>query len=166
MVNSQVLGLGVECQFHGLVHDRANVFANIDGLLRSWGFSLFDIEIQRYSRSVLPARFWFPTPSSTVSGQALWADVIYLRDAGIENYESIWNMAFSTEKLLKLACLYELIGTGDCSAELLIKYRDRLSGVLDVEACLDLLTPPLHGEKLSFREYNDRFDNEIGLFFP
>jgi FkbM family methyltransferase len=163
---SNVLGFAVECQFHGLVHDQANVFSNVDTLLRKLGFSLFDMEIQRYSRAVLPARFWFPTPSSTVTGQALWADVIYLRDAGIENYETTWNIEFSVEKLIKLACIYELIGTRDCSAELLVKYRDRLSGRLDVDACLDLLTPPLQGLAVSFRAYNERFEKDIGLFFP
>ena len=41
--NRSVLGLFVECQFHGAVHPHSNIFSNIDRELRDLGFSLFDV---------------------------------------------------------------------------------------------------------------------------
>jgi FkbM family methyltransferase len=52
--DKQILGFFIECQLHGINHPHANIFANIDRLMREIGFSLFDIEVYRYSRAVLP----------------------------------------------------------------------------------------------------------------
>jgi len=116
--DSGVLGCCIECQFHGLLHDHANIFSNVDKLLRELGFSLFDIEVQRYSRACLPKRFWYRIPASTLTGQVLWADGVYLRDASADGYEQTWGISLSVEKLLKLACVFEIIGLEDCAAEL------------------------------------------------
>jgi len=45
LAGGQVLGVGVESQFQGLVHDESNTFRNIDRLLTGLGFSLFDLEV-------------------------------------------------------------------------------------------------------------------------
>lgn len=77
-----VLGIGIESQFHGLVHDEANTFRNIDRILTGNGYSLFDIEVYRYSRAVLPKQFAYRIPAQTRWGQVLWGDALYLRDCG------------------------------------------------------------------------------------
>jgi len=136
-----VLGVLIEAQFHGIPHEDANTWANIDRFLRFKGFSLFDIEIHRYSRAALPKRFVHKLPAQTYTGQVMWGDAIYFRDAMIDNYEDIWKVNLSLIKLLKLACLYEIFGLDDCTAELLIKYADRLKEIIDVKACLNLITP-------------------------
>jgi len=37
----------------------SNTFANIDRLLREWGFTLFDLDLWRYSRRSLPDQFYY-----------------------------------------------------------------------------------------------------------
>jgi FkbM family methyltransferase len=161
-----VLGVAIECQFHGLVHDDANTFSNIDRLLRRLGFSLFDLEVYRYSRAVLPRPFVYRIPAQTVAGQVLWADALYLRDAGQPDYEATWKTPLTERKILKLVALSEIFGVEDCAAELMMKYRDRLTPLIDVGRCLDLITPRLRGEKLSYQRYNEMFDKHPERFFP
>lgn len=166
MLSGPVLGLFVECNFQGPVSDNGNMFSNIDRLLRSKGFSLFDIECFRYSRAALPKPFLYNIPAQTTEGQILWGDALYLRDAAKPDYERIWKMEFSPEKLLKLACLFELYGLEDCTAELLINYKERLSGLINIDEALDMLTPSLAGRKMTYRQYNDAFEKNIEIFFP
>ncbi|HLN03868.1 MAG TPA: FkbM family methyltransferase [Bryobacteraceae bacterium] len=161
-----VMGVAVECQFHGVVHDNANIFSNIDRLLRRLGFSLFDIEVYRYSRAVFPKPFVYRIPAQTTAGQVLWADALYFRDAGDQSYEASWAAPLSEHKILKLACLFDIFGLEDCTAELLLKYRDRLAPLIDVDACLDLITPVLDGQRVSYRQYVERFDSKPDSFFP
>jgi hypothetical protein len=54
----------------------------------------------------------------------------------------------------------------DCTAELLVQYRDRLATQVDVDACLDLITPELGGEKPSYVRYLEQFDRNLDMFFP
>ena len=161
-----VLGVAVECQFHGPVHEAANIFSNIDRLLRQLGFTLFDIEVYRYSRAALPKPFVYRLPAQTTAGQALWADALYFRDAGEQEYEDTWSVALTEGKILKLACLLEVFGLEDCTAEILVKYRDRLATIVDVGACLDLITPAPNGEKPSYTRYLEQFDKNVDSFFP
>lgn len=162
----RVLGLAVECQFHGMVHEAANTFANVDRLLQRLGFSLFDIEVYRYSRAALPKPFVYRIPAQTATGQVIWADSLYLRDLGKPGYETTWSLTFEPTKVLKLACLFEIFGLEDCAAELLLKYREQLGGTIDVEGCLDMLTPSLGKRQLSYRGYNELFESQMEAFYP
>ena len=161
----RVLGVGIECQFHGLVHEEANTFRNIDRLVTGMGFSLFDIEVYRYSRAKLPKPFVYRIPAQTHSGQVLWGDALYLRDAGSKNYERDWSIEVPAHKIIKLICVFEIFGLDDCAAEALLKYRNALSSSIDVDACLDILTPPLDSQKLSYARYIETFErNPIALY--
>ena len=162
---NQVLGLGVEVQFHGLVHDESNTFRNIDRLLTSLGFSLFDLEAHRYSRAALPKPFLIRMPAQTQGGQLMWGDALYVRDAANESYERNWSMQLPAGKLTKLACIFELFGIEDCAAELLQKYRPLLQAHLDVNTCLDLITPLKDGRK-SYLDYKRDFETNPGSFYP
>jgi len=161
-----VLGLSVECQFHGPVHPHANLFSNIDTLLRSLGFSLFDLETFCYSRASLPRPFRHPIPAQTVEGQVLWADALYFRDLGDPDYETMWPVELTPVAILKMACLFEIHGLEDCAAELLLKYRDRVASLVDVDACLDSLTPEFQGRKMSYPDYIRAFEEQTAAFFP
>jgi FkbM family methyltransferase len=161
-----VLGLSVECQFHGPVHPHANLFSNIDTLLRSLGFSLFDLEPYRYSRASLPRPFLHPIPAQTVEGQVLWAEALYLRDLGDQDYETMWPVGLTPVGILKMACLFEIHGLEDCAAELLQKYRQKVSSLVDVDACLDTLTPAFQGREVSYPEYIRAFEQQTAAFFP
>jgi hypothetical protein len=163
---SPTLGIFIEVQFHGPVRSDANLFCNVDSFLRARGFSLFDIEVYRYSRATLPKAFACNIPAQTRDGQVVWGDALYLRDAGDPDYEDMWGIRLSTEKLLKLAAIHELYGLEDCAAEALCKYRGKVDEVVDVSHCLNLLTPPVRGRKVTFEEYRERFEREPRQWFP
>jgi FkbM family methyltransferase len=161
-----LLGVGIESQFHGPVHDESNTFRNIDRILNQHGFSLFDLEVHRYSRGVLPKPFVYRIPAQTHGGQVLWADALYLRDAGKPGYEQDWSMTFPPLKIAKLACFCELFGMEDCAAELLLKYRDALTPLLDVDRCLDIITPPVNRQKLTYAKHKALFEKDFKTFYP
>ena len=161
-----VLGLAVECQFHGPVHPHANLFSNIDTLLRSHGFSLFDLEPYRYSRCSLPRPFLYRIPAQTVEGPVVWGEALYMRDLGDPDYETMWPINLSPVRILKMVCLFEIHGLEDCAAEILLKYRDRLSGFVDVSVCLDKLTPAFQSRKVSYLEYISVFEEQTAAFYP
>jgi hypothetical protein len=162
----QVLGLLVEMQFHGVSHPHANLFANIDRLLREHGFSLFDLETYRYTRAGLPGRFVYCLPAQTRQGQVLAGDALYLRDAAAPGYEDRWGGPLPEPKLLKLICLFEIFGLPDCAAELLELKRDQLGEKLDVPGLLDMLAAEMHPGIGSYSEVNRRFSQSPERFYP
>jgi hypothetical protein len=78
--------------------------------LRSFGFALFDLEVGRRTRRNSPVK------STRRPGQLLWADAHYLRDP-IENINN--TQLQSPEKILKLACIADILGFADYALELL-----------------------------------------------
>jgi FkbM family methyltransferase len=163
---SQVLGVGVEVQFHGLVDNESNTFRNIDRLLTAQGFALFDLEVYRYSRAALPRPFTYRIPAQTHGGQVLWGDALYLRDAGRKDYERDWAITLPPHKIVKLACIFELFGLEDCAAELLLKHRSEIGALIDVDRCLNVLTPPLNGRRVSYERYVQAFERDPSSFYP
>jgi FkbM family methyltransferase len=164
MEPSRVLGFMVETPFPGSASDTANSFHNIDGLLKRHGFLLYNLTVNRYTRSALPGRFVYRMMAQTTSGQPMWGDLIYLRDAVGPGWARFGEL--SPAKLLKLACLYELFQVPDCAAELLVARRAELAGLVDVDRMLDLLTPPLDGRRVGYREYVETFAEDPASFYP
>ena len=162
----QVLGVAIECQFHGLVHDESNTFRNIDRFLTALGFSLFDLEVYRYSRAQLPKRFVYRIPAQTQGGQVLWGDALYLRDVGKKEYEHDWSIMLRPHKIIKLACVFEIFGLEDCAVELLLKHRTAVTGLADVDVCLDMLTPLVDDKKISYRRCVELFEKNPATFYP
>ncbi len=162
----RVLGLMIEAQFHGVTHMHSNLFANIDRLLRELGFSLFDLEMYRYTRAVLPGHFTHSIAAQTHEGQVLWGDALYLRDLGAPGYEERWQPCLSTAKLLKLICLFEMFGFADCAAEVLCAQRKALAHLVNVDSLLDWLTGEIHPRSPSFARVNRRFDESPSWFYP
>jgi FkbM family methyltransferase len=166
LLQSGVLGIAVECQFHGALHAESSTFRNIDRLLTSSGYSLFDLETYRYSRRALPKPFSYRVPACTDGGQLIWGDALYLRDAGSDKYERDWRMSFSPHDIMKLACIFEIFGLEDCSAELMQKYRPQLLPLIDVEACLNMLVPVREGKRTAFADYTSQFEADPSSFYP
>ena len=133
----------VEFFFAGSGQSNENSFRNVDAFMHQNGFVLYTLTASRYSRAPLPAPFLYPALYQTVSGQPVWGDMIYLRDAASEDYRTVWAEDLSVTKLLKLACLYELFQLPDCAAELVPVYRDRLKTVVEPTILLNFLTPRL-----------------------
>jgi hypothetical protein len=157
--------LFVECQFHGAVHAHANLFSNIDTVLRGRGFSLCDLEINRYTRRALPGKFRGNLAAETIRGQVLWADALYLRDYVAAGNADRWGV-LSTEKILKLACLFELYGLFDCSAELLIGCRGEMPDGLPVDGWLDILAEELRPGCGGFARLSRQFEKNPELAYP
>lgn len=158
-----VLGLSVESQLHGDSHDHANTFANLDRFLRGLGFMLFDLEVHRYSRAVLPSPFVCNIPAQTRDGQVQWGEAVYFRDLAAMTTKDL-PLRWGRQKLLKLASLFELFGLADCAVELLLQHRALWPELAGLE-WLDLLTPPLHGKRLSYDRYLERF-RDVESFYP
>ena len=163
---ANILGFLIESPFTGSHHPGQNTFHNIDRYMKEQGFLLFGITVNRYSRAVLPRTFVYTAPYQTQLGQPIWGDMLYLRDAGSPSYEAVWTSRLAVTKLLKLVCLFELFELPDCAAEVVLRHRAELSRTIDPDVLLDLLTPPLRGERLSYLEYDAAFDDDIELFYP
>jgi FkbM family methyltransferase len=162
--SSGVLGFMVETPFTGSADDAAHTFSNVDRLLKRYGFLLSAISVNRYSRAALPAPFKHTILAQTVTGQPMWGDLVYLRDAAHPDYARFGELP--PTKLLKLACLYELFRVPDCAAETLLAQREQLSPLVDVDRMLDLLTPPFKGKRVSYREYLAAFEEDPMQFYP
>lgn len=160
-----VLGLSVETNLQGYYDDQANTFSNVDQFLRQLGFTLFDLDIWRYSRSALPRTFYYDIPAQTQGGQAMWAEAVYFRDLSCPSYSDEWGFDASEQKILKLASLFELYGMPDCAVELLIAGSGQYPALSDPKF-LDMLTPTLHGENYSYQQYVQIFRQQPEVFFP
>jgi hypothetical protein len=163
---TSILGFEVECVFAGTDDSTENSFHNIDGFMRENGFSLFGLTSYRYSRAALPAPFLYQALYQTVSGQPVWGDMVYLRDAAAADDAAIWGGELAPTKLLKLACLYELFALPDCAAELIVTHRNKLRALADPQVLLDLLTPPLRGVQRSYNDYLRLFEDDVEAFLP
>ena len=152
-----ILGVTIECQFHGVVHDEANLFCNIDRFLRARGFSLYDLDVHRYSRADLPCPFVYDIPAQTLRGQIQWGEALYFRDLANPDYSRMWGHDYDVSKMLKLVCLFELFFLQDCAVELILRNRSAFEAILPVERCLDLLTPAGHHHARSFADHEREF---------
>ena len=165
MESHRILGFMVECNFQGSDHDTCNTFHNIDRLMKRHGFMIYAMSVNRYSRAVLPAPFVYNLAAQTRWGQPLWGDVVFLRDlAAPESCPPAPH--FSAVKILKLACLYEIFSVPDCAVELLLRFAETVSPVIDPSPLLDLLTPPLRRKRLSYREYLRAVSAKSKLLLP
>jgi hypothetical protein len=121
--------------------------------------------VSRYSRAALPAPFLYGFPAETHDGQPLWGDVVFLRDLAAPEYGPALP-AISAGKILKLACLYEIFGVPDCAVELILRFHDRISPLIDPAALLDLLTPPVDGQIVPYRDYIQAVSANPKRMFP
>jgi hypothetical protein len=80
-----LLGIQIECQFHGAPGPDQNTFSNIDELLRASGFSLFVLDTHKYSRPELPQPFVLNLFGQSTSGQIQWGEAVYFRDPTVNS---------------------------------------------------------------------------------
>ncbi len=165
LLDGHVLGLMVEAQLHGPVHEYANTFSNIDRFMRNLGFSLFDLEAYRYSRSALPAPFVYDIPAQTESGQLLWGDALYLRDLGDPAYADKFAFSITQERVLTLATLFVMFDLADCAAELLVTRADLVPDPLRTRL-QDGLAAAAARSPVTYREYVAGFERDPRTFYP
>jgi hypothetical protein len=155
-----LLGISVEAYFVGNIGPDANVFSNIDNLLRSNGFTLFELDPVRYSRAALPAPFLAPSPCQSQTGQVTWAEAVYFRDLAHPDYEAMWGITPTAVDVLKLACLFDLFSLPDCAADVLVKYKSMFDEAFH-EKCLDCLTPTLGSRRVTRADFLASFERYV-----
>lgn len=124
-IDSELLLLDIESQFHGNLGDDGNTLWNIGKLANQNNLHLYDLEVNRYSRSVLPSKFLYDFPAQTQNGQALWGDATFVKD-GIDG-------SLSLVDKIKLIAVYEVYGLYDCALETLDNSHAELNQLIPVE---------------------------------
>lgn len=160
-----VLGFMIEALLSGSYLETECNFSNIDRFMKQQGFQLMKIEIHSYSRRSLPARFKYNCLGQTLSGQPLWGDCLYLRDAGSPQYEEVWGEPLPIHKALKIACVFEIFSLPDCAAEIIKRYENEISKLIKPSKLLDALTPEWSDRKVSYEEYMKLFRDDPRQFF-
>lgn len=112
-LKNSILGLTLEVEFSHIFNGGA-LFAEIDQVLRSWNFKLFDIGVGRFLRRTSSSD-WRPT----TFGQVIAGHVLYFRDAVEELRQQRAKNFWSDLRILKLASLFEIYNLADCSVELI-----------------------------------------------
>jgi len=109
MLNCGTLAIQIEVEFSPLYVSQP-LFADVDTYLRKYDFSLFDISPAYRLRERLQIR------SNKRTGQLLWGDAFYLRDLIREDVDGHLK---SPERILKLACIADLMNFTDYALEAL-----------------------------------------------
>lgn len=150
------LAVEIEVQFHGRIDANANVFANIDVLLRQSGFTLMKLDTHCYSRSALPWPFVYPElPAQTTGGPIQWGDALYVRDLlGDMGRRGAAN-AIDDRSVRAAAMILDLYDLSDAAAELVLAFPQCFAG--DVEEFLDVLARRIHGRRASYGDVVRRF---------
>lgn len=113
LLEHSILGVQVEVEFSHLYVNQP-LFSDLDVYLRKQGFVLFDLITN--SPWCRRPRACSPIYSSARSGQLLWADACYFRDPLIEEANTLMK---DPERILKLACLADILDYPDYALELL-----------------------------------------------
>lgn len=164
--NLSLLGVQVECQFHGPSGRKHNTFSNIDDLMRESGFSLFVLEPHKYSRAELPQDFVWNLFGQTTVGQVQWAEAVYFRDP---TCQQDFRVALSQDEgqlinFLKLLLIHDL---PDVAAATLISIRPTKETSRSWEsAFLDSLVPRNSFGAQNYSEYMKAFSKRPDFLFP
>jgi Methyltransferase FkbM domain len=162
-----ILGVGLEVNFVGSEAETDHTFHNTDRFMRSHGFDLFGLSVRHYSNKSLPGKYIYFTPAQSEFGRPLQGDALYLRDI-VSPEASALADRLSDEKLAKLAAIFSLFQLPDCAAEVMLRFRPRLSRIVDVDRSLDLLAEQAQmdlGRHLSYRSYMAAFEANSRMFY-
>ncbi len=168
MAGLGILGARLEVNFFGSEDDTNRTFHNTDRFMKAHGFELFDLSLRRYSVAALPARYELDIPAQTLTGRILQGDALYLRDWASPDWAETAANA-SSEKLVKLAAMFALLGLPDCAAELLFVFRNRLADLMDIDRSLDMLAAQIQpGTRtpMSYKAYLAAFESDCPYFYP
>lgn len=154
MSSMRILAVVMEVNYFGSETDHHHTFHNTDRFMRERGFDLVKLTVREYSSSALPFPYQSQFPAQTIGGRPLQGDAFYMRDFGqrLTNSDAA---DFSDEKLIKCVALAALFNRQDQAAELLLRFRDRLEGYVDVDGILDLLALEVQRGRPNPRSYKD-----------
>lgn len=166
--HASILGFMLEVNFHGSDDDSEHTLHNTDRLMRQMGFELFDLSMRRYSSSALPLPYEYDMPAQTHGGRPFQGDALYIRDLAAPEM-SDFASGLSNEKLAKAVAVFSLGGLYDQAAELVVRFADRLSGLLSADEVLEMLVQQVQKDsdtKLSYRDYMAAFESDDPMFYP
>lgn len=109
ILGRSILGVQVEVIFSHLYVNQP-LFADVDTYLRRQGFTLFDLA------AAYRPRVRSPIQSTVHPGQLLWGDAFYFRDLLQEDLSTDLK---TPERILKLACIADVMNFPDYALELL-----------------------------------------------
>ena len=162
-----VLGCMVEVNYSGSDDPTDHTFHNMDRHLRGLGFDLINLSTRRCSVAALPATFRFDNaPHETAIGRVLQGDAIYLRDPCGWAQNPAARVDLDAHQLLKLACLFELFGAPDHSAELLRDHATAIEPIAEVMPLLHLLVNELDTRFENYELYIKKFQEDPTSFYP
>ncbi len=166
-INSKsILGIQIKTSFEGGEEKEANTFLNVDRFMRSCGYALYELATCKQSKTALPLPFSHETPSQTVGGKVTYGNAIYFKDLCDSGQIDHKTEQLSWEKILKLACCYEIFGQYDSAAELLLHHSDKFANFLSLDTLLDLLTisTGFYGG-LKYKDVINNFNKDPELFY-
>jgi hypothetical protein len=166
--DTNVLGVCMEVNFHGLDNDTDHTLHNTDRFMRAQGFDLFHLTTRPYSAAALPSRFQLTIAAQTEFGRPFQGDALYVRDI-CNPANAALAARLSNEKILKTAAIFAVFRLPDCAAEILLAYRDRIAQLCDVDAFLDVLAAQAQEglpSRLSYRDYIAQFEADADMFYP
>ena len=141
--------LGIEIEVRLLPLQDCPLFMDVYRYLSDRGYYLFNFSPHRNSRRALPIVVAWDhrdqageqiTGPGTL-GQITEADVLFARDLIAEDFFPAKGDRRALLRILKAVVMFELYNLPDCAAELLLFYRDALTGIVDVDQCLEQLVP-------------------------
>lgn len=155
----QIMSVGIEVRLWGSHEETDGTFHNVDRFMKAQGFELFNLTTRRYSTSALPSRFAARVPGPTELGRVHHGDAMYARDLASGWYDD-FAKALPPDKILNLAVILAIFDLPDCAAELLVRFREEVAGLGDVDRMLDLLTAQSERSisgRASYKEHMQRF---------
>ncbi len=161
----QVLAVGLEVAYFGSESETDHTFHNTDRFMKSHGFEIFNLTVQRYSASALPARFLRNKAGPAEYGRVLSGDALYVRDLASGLYDD-FAARLSPDKILNVVAIFSAFQLPDCAAEVVQKFRPALSAICDVDRALDLLAAQARdrGSGASYDEYVSLFRRDPQSF--
>jgi FkbM family methyltransferase len=109
ILNCGTLAIQIEVEFSHLYTNQP-LFADVDTFLRKHDFTLFDLSKSYRLKARSPIR------STMRAGQLLWGDAFYFRDLIREDMDGHLK---SPDRMLKLACIADVMGFPDYALEIL-----------------------------------------------
>lgn len=160
-----VLGIEIKIVFFESNPHQCNQYSDIDSFLKPLGFTLFDMYVEKEPRKV--SSYELDSFYNTVPGPVKSATALYFRDLGDTDYEKKFDFTPDKNHIIKLSYLLSIYDLYDCTAELLINHQKKID-LTDLESTtlLDHLTPPLHGKKLNYSTYIEKFQKNPQKWFP
>jgi hypothetical protein len=165
-----LLSARLEVNLNGGSDAWEHTFHNTDRFMRARGFELLALDVRNYAMSALPSPFAITSPAQSVTGRPFQAEAFYARDPAGPDWRDI-GAAMRPEKMAKLAAIFSVWSQPDAAAELLLIFREKLAGVLDVDLGLELLAGQAQAQSgataaIPYHDYIAAFEAGAPKFYP